>query len=54
MAGMLSDWAHGIRWTSVFSIADMCYGTPESPDVNHKGLLLVNCTPGAGVSGKHG
>eukprot|EP00041_Stephanoeca_diplocostata_P020371 m.453921 g.453921 ORF g.453921 m.453921 type:complete len:505 (+) comp21559_c0_seq5:99-1613(+) len=45
---MLSDWAHGLRWTSLFSIADMCYGTPEHPDVNHKGLLLVNCTPGPG------
>lgn len=41
---MLGDVAHGLTWTSLFSIADMCYIDKGKLNVNHKGLLLVNCT----------
>ena len=41
---MLGDISHGQPWMSLFSIADMCYIKDGKMDVNHKGLLLVNCS----------
>jgi len=40
----VTDWAHGLPWTSLFSIADMCYQKDGKLDMNHKGLLEVDCT----------
>eukprot|EP00040_Diaphanoeca_grandis_P008314 m.44861 g.44861 ORF g.44861 m.44861 type:complete len:500 (-) comp19797_c0_seq1:42-1541(-) len=42
---LLSDWAHHLGgFSSLFSIADMCYQKDGKLDVNHKGLLAINCT----------
>lgn len=41
---LLSDWGHKLQWSSLFSIADMCYMKDGKLDMNHKGILEVDCT----------
>lgn len=41
---MLGDISHGQPWMSLFSIADMCYQKDGKTDINHKGLLEVDCS----------
>eukprot|EP00035_Acanthoeca_spectabilis_P039339 m.61360 g.61360 ORF g.61360 m.61360 type:complete len:499 (-) comp9553_c0_seq1:139-1635(-) len=41
---LVTDWAHGLKWSSIFSIVDMCYEKDSHLDINHKGLIEINCS----------